>query len=102
MSAYTALERLAEPIGRDIGRANSKVQADLLNGLFTGVSTTGPPGAHADEMQAAYITDDLTPRARSWIILLARFCEGTGAGTRTARTLRSGSGAAPVPGALKP
>lgn len=79
MSAYTALERLAEPIGRDIGRANSKVQADLLNGLFTGMPSAAA-GAHADDMQAAYVVDDLTPRAKRWIILLARFCEQTGEG----------------------
>lgn len=79
MSAYTAIERLAEAVGRDIGRSNSKTQADLLNGLFTGMSAV--PGAYADEMQAAYVVDDLTTRAKLWIILLARFCELAGEGS---------------------
>ncbi len=70
MSAFTAVERLAEDIGRDIGRSNSKVQADLLNGLADGLAP-----CHDADLQACYIVDDLTPLAKKWITRLAGFLE---------------------------
>lgn len=72
-TAYMAIERLAEPIGFDIGQSNSKVQADLLNGLARGMNS----GCDrlAVERQNCYIVDELTPAARTWVKALASMLE---------------------------
>ena len=68
-AAFTSIERMADPIGFDIGNSNSKVQADLFNGLARGVC--GGLQRREVEMQNAYITDDLTAQAKQWITNLA-------------------------------
>ena len=68
-TAFTSIERMADPIGFDIGNSNSKVQADLLNGVARAL--WGGADRREVEMQNAYITDDLTAQAKQWITNLA-------------------------------
>ena len=70
---YTAVQRMADAIGFDIAQANSKVQADLFNGLARGLSRIAQP--QMVETQNAYIVDDLTAEARTYIVSLAGMCE---------------------------
>lgn len=78
MSVFAAVQRLAEPIGLDVGRSYSRVQADLLNGLAKGIVENGNP-THGDPldvgMQCAYISDDLSDKAKSFIVKLADYCK---------------------------
>jgi len=66
---YTAVQRMADAIGFDVGQANSKVQADLLNGLARAMNRGQQ---HIEvERQNCYIVEDLTPEAREYITELA-------------------------------
>lgn len=70
---YTAVQRMADAIGFDIGAANSKVQADLLNGLARALYR-GQQDIDV-ERQNCYIVDDMTPQARKYITELAGMIE---------------------------
>lgn len=64
-----SLERLAYEIGKDYGVADSKVQADLLNGFFAGFLWN--QDAVATGNQAFYISQDLTPSAKTGLKILS-------------------------------
>lgn len=70
---FTSIERIAEPIGFDLGHSDSKVQGDLLNGFARGLSAGLQPGDVAT--QCAYIAEELTEPAKALLIELAGFCE---------------------------
>lgn len=74
MKPFTSIERLAHPIGLDIGRSNSSVQAQLLTGLVGGL-TEGSYQERDLDMQCAYIAQDLDQRTQALIVRLARFCD---------------------------
>ncbi|MDN6759006.1 MAG: hypothetical protein L0L76_10435 [Yaniella sp.] len=65
----------ARDIGFDYGHADSKVQADLFNGLAQGFKTfTGGRGV-AHDMQMSYMADGLTDTAKKFITDLAENVE---------------------------
>jgi len=72
---YTAVQRMADAIGFDVGQANSKVQAELLNGLARAMNR-GQERINV-ERQNCYIVEDLTPQAREYITALAAMIEVT-------------------------
>ncbi|WRS30569.1 hypothetical protein U6G28_02465 [Actinomycetaceae bacterium MB13-C1-2] len=62
MSVFNALNRMAEPIGFDIGMADSHVQANFFNGFAQAFVQS--MSEQDRDMQAYYIDRDLTPKAR--------------------------------------
>lgn len=73
MTVFSAMERLAEPIGADFAMSDSKTQAALFNG-FASMWERANHGPNTDmNMQACYIAADLTPAAKRVITKLAMF-----------------------------
>jgi hypothetical protein len=72
LSVRTAVEQLAEPIGKEIGMADDHTQAALLNG-FAGMMKAAC--GREIETQLCWISDKLSPAAKDVIVRLARFCE---------------------------
>lgn len=67
----TSIELLAKSIGFDIGNSDNIVQADLLNGLSSGLSKIQKESDY--EMQNCYITEKLTKESFKMIKSLNEF-----------------------------
>jgi len=70
---YTAVQRFADALGFDVGQTNSKVQAELLNGLARGLSR-GQQRIDV-ERQNCYIVEDLTRQAKDYLTELVGMIE---------------------------
>ena len=68
MTIYEANHRYAYELGQDIGHANSKVQADLLNGLAGAFENYSE---FDRDMQLHYIAMDMTTGAKKVFASLA-------------------------------
>jgi hypothetical protein len=66
----TSVELMAEVIGFDIANSDDHTQANLLNGLGKGFSTYQERDFN---MQLAYVSNKLTPQAKSFIKTLAEY-----------------------------
>ena len=73
MTVFSAMERLAEPIGADFAMSDSKTQAALFNGFARMWERTDISPNVDMNMQACYIAEDLTPAAKRVLTMLARF-----------------------------
>ena len=58
MSVKSSVEKMAEPIGYDIGMSDDETQAALLNGFCKAISNSMQD--HAQETQICYIVDKLS------------------------------------------
>lgn len=74
---YTAMRRMSDAIGFDIGMGDSKAQAELFNGFARGINRGCGNQLLKVETQNAYIVEDLTPEAREYIMSLAGMCEAS-------------------------
>lgn len=70
MTTTSAVARLADEIGFDIGGEDSRTQADLFNGFARGW-TMSMKNETDRGYQAAYVVDSLTPAARTVLTALA-------------------------------
>lgn len=66
-----SIEKLAEPIGFDIGMSDNIVQANLLNGLCKGLASHG--SGNQLGVQLCYIVDELNSNSYNVIKELAEF-----------------------------
>lgn len=69
----TSIEKIAKDIGFDIGNSDDVVQADLLNGLASGLSKTDNSSNY--DMQICYIAEKLTKESFRMISKLNDFIE---------------------------
>ncbi len=69
----TSIEKIAKDIGFDIGNSDDVVQADLLNGLASGLSKTDNSANY--DMQICYIAEKLTKESFRMISKLNDFVE---------------------------
>ena len=69
----SSIEKLANPIGYDIGNSDNVVQADLLNGLAKGLRTIAPDSDY--DKQLCYVADELSDSAVKMIETLYEFCQ---------------------------
>lgn len=74
MNTHNAIERLADPIGFDIGTSASNVQANFFNGFARAFERLCQDRIDK-EIQASYIAEELTEQAKRVIVLLAQFSE---------------------------
>lgn len=70
----TSIEKMADPIGFDIGMSDNITQAALLNGFCRGLGTSCS-GLGALDTQACYIADSLDDNAVKVLSRLIQFCE---------------------------
>ena len=69
----SAIEQYAKAIGEECGASNDRVQSDLLNG-FCEMLDHSIISASDMDMQIAFFTSKMTPRAKKVLIHIARFC----------------------------
>lgn len=67
----TCIEKMASPIGYDIGNSNDVVQAELINGLSRALCNSMQD--HQLELQCCYIVDKLDDRSLKLIEILNGF-----------------------------
>lgn len=61
-----SVQKLAKEIGKDIGRSDNQVQADLLNGFAYGFKNNGMQKCQ-EELQLSYVVDHLSHEAKELI-----------------------------------
>jgi hypothetical protein len=66
----TSVEKLAEPIGFDIGNSTDVVQADLLNGFCSALSSLN---SNDKSMQLCYIARHLSTKSKNTLKELVEF-----------------------------
>jgi len=68
----STVQKLADPIGFEIGTSDDVTQAELLNAFSRGLYNSIIEESDRD-MQYCYIADKLTPKAQKVILRLAEF-----------------------------
>ncbi len=66
----TSIEKMAEPIGFDIGASDDVTQGNLINGFCRGFLNSIPDN-HRRDLQVCYLVDKLTPESHKLIKELA-------------------------------
>jgi hypothetical protein len=74
MNIRSAVAQIANPIGEDIAGHDHLTQASLLNGFFEMFQHL-MPDANQREMQIAYVTREMSPKAKKMLIRFAEFCQ---------------------------
>jgi len=67
-----SVQKLSKEIGKDIGRSDNKVQADLLNGFAYGFKSMRMQ-KHDEDMQICYIVDELSDETKELIKQIYNF-----------------------------